>query len=378
MSTIETIRDYHPARVYVAATGAGAGIQTALWAVPGASKFLVGATFPYGQEATTDFLGFEPEKYASVETAMDLAMESYRHAWKPGLKDELTVGVGLTASVASTEAHRGDHRVHAAYFSDRGAFTYTYTLPKGQGYEQRIQDGRLADIIGLRTLFAAFGMFLPSPVLEPMVGPAEKDAGVLAEERLFAHPLFLRDGKRGRGDIEAKAALFPGAFNPPHEGHFGIAEEVRSNWSKPVVFTTTIDPPHKEALSVSEVLRRSCLFRGKGDILFTKGDPLYIDKASRFPRRTFVIGADALIRMFDPKWCSDPVALLDAFRQKETRFYVSPRMVEGRITGLGDLLFNRKEIKLAGFGDLCTPLHGHWDISSSDIRARMTREAETA
>jgi hypothetical protein len=92
------------ARIFVAATGAGAGIQSALWATPGASSYLEGCIFPYSQEATARFLGFTPPKFVSREMAVDLAIAAYREVAHCG-DDKKPIGLGLTASVSSLRAH---------------------------------------------------------------------------------------------------------------------------------------------------------------------------------------------------------------------------------------------------------------------------------
>src|SRR5208337_2393838 len=95
--------------IHVIATGAGADIQNELWAFPGSSAYLSGASFPYAPEEQEELLGFMPEHFASPENAIDLASAAYMKAYKFGGKKP--VGLGLTASVASEREHRGEHRV---------------------------------------------------------------------------------------------------------------------------------------------------------------------------------------------------------------------------------------------------------------------------
>ncbi len=389
---IEHIRDNDPCRIFIAATGAGAGIQDRLWRVPGISKVLVGCAFPYAPEETDAFLGFTPEKYASAETAVDLAMEAYKRAYKPG--GAPAVGVGVTASVTSTHAHRGDHRVFAAYFNDTECRVYSCTLQKSEVHKkvaagelvdqgeidhqitlQREIDGKLVDQLGLTTLLRAFQLvtFGDGGLGEVTVD----DACALAQERLFAHPYFRADGRReAESDLSKHTVLFPGAFNPPHIGHSGAAEEVRGHGLN-VVFSTTVDPPHKDALTTAQILQRAKLMRGQ-DMLFTRGDPLYVDKAKRFYNRAFIIGVDALIRMFDCKWGTDIPTLLHTFERYNTRFYVAPRLVNGKFMHLDDITIpdpkrDGERMHLHTMREMFTGLAGRWDISSSELRARETK-----
>jgi len=51
-----------------------------LLSVPGASGTVLEAVVPYSRASLTDFLGREPAKYVSADTARDLALQAYRRA----------------------------------------------------------------------------------------------------------------------------------------------------------------------------------------------------------------------------------------------------------------------------------------------------------
>jgi hypothetical protein len=274
-----------PIRIYVACTGAGAGVQGHLWQTPGSSAFFVGAAYTYYQDETAEFIGHKPKSYVSIETAMDMAMHAYMRA--AGDPSKKAVGLGLSAAVASTEMHRGDHRVHAAVVTDDRILCTTVILEKKIGDSARAGDGRMADTLGIQMILDALGVDLQLMEHAPF-----DDGTKLAHERLAARPLFLRDGQREELEIlrPEKTLFYPGAFNPPHEGHFRSAESAwRIAWisgAEPhkLVYHITANPPHKDPLTVPEMLRRARLFKSipstSGNaVLFTNGDPLYLDKA---------------------------------------------------------------------------------------------------
>jgi hypothetical protein len=155
-----------PVKVFAAATGAGAGIQSALWSVPGSSAFLAGAAFPYAGHETTRFLGFEPARFCDDDAALELAIAAYLRARetccadaRDGRASAAALGLGLTASVASLAPHRGDHRVFVATVGTRGATTlWSARLLKGAGAAWRSADGMFADRLGLHALLAAAGI----------------------------------------------------------------------------------------------------------------------------------------------------------------------------------------------------------------------------
>ncbi len=360
---LAALRD-RPRRIYLACTGAGAGLQNELWSIPGCSSFFAGATFPYAPDATASFLGFEPERFCSPETALDLAMASYMAAVDPAHPSHDSpdpIGLGLTASVASLEEHRGAHRVHVACMTSTRVLAANITLPKATGVEARANDGVIADAAAATLLLAAAG-----------VGDTTRHEDVTgqARERFFARPYFDETGHRfplGSASVASplpsRCVLFPGAFNPPHEGHFAIARQLDRQRGERAVFAITTDPPHKPALTVGELLQRAKLLAGHPR-LFTQGDPLYLDKARRFPGLPFVIGADALIRMLDPKWGVSPEALLAELRATGTRFYVVGRIVDGVFVSCEDALLHVPE----AHRDLFVGAEGRWDTSSTALR----------
>lgn len=340
-------------RLFVAATGAGSGIQDALWLIPGCSSFFVGAVFPYAQHETDNFLGFKPEKYCSPETAMDLAMTAYMRACDGS--DAEPIGLGLTASVASLTEHRGDHRVHVTVVTSKGAFAANLTLRKGVGLEQRMSDGEAADAAGLALILGAAGvMEMPEDV---------ENVTEQALDQFMKRPYFDAEGRRKtESEIDMKrVSLFPGAFNPPHPGHFGMAQKL---WATKVAFNITTNPPHKDALGLGEILRRAVLLKGYHRF-FTKGVPLYIEKARRWPGVRMLIGVDAVVRMLDPKWGPEIEPMLAEFAQLKTCFVVFGRLIDEKFVTMFDV-YDRIPEK---YHHLFSAIEGRWDISSSEIRA---------
>jgi hypothetical protein len=354
-------------RVYLVSTGAGAGLQQRLWEIPGISKVLVGAEFPYATEALDAFLGFAPDGYSSgycsAETALAMAMEAYSRAFSDPLVP--CVGLGLTASVASNSAHRGDHRIYVATVSERGCRLHTAVLPKGAGPEARKRDGAISDELAWGALHDALEIPITEATKERLADLESHTQRECASEALA---VFLRRSYiSASGQREAPPpngnglALFPGAFHPPHDGHFWMARE------NGATFHITVNPPHKPALSVTDVLRRSKWLSGFPR-LFTADDPLYLDKARRFPGAKFLIGVDALERMLDPSWGVETPVLLEELRRLGIRFLVADREVDGAIRSLLDLPAEVRPLAERILGPAA-----HLAKSSTQVRAAMGR-----
>lgn len=339
------------ARVFLACTGAGAGAQAEIWKTPGCSSYFAGAVFPYAHDQLQEFLGFAPERACSADTALELAMAAYRRAWRPGAE---AIGIGLTAVVASTREHRADHRIHGAVMTREGVYACQVVLEKASGIEARRRDGERAD-----QLVNALIAVAHEPTARRAI--AAEDRSERARQLFFERPLFSEAATRSPLADLGAGALFPGAFNPPHAGHFGAARAS----GEPTVFAITANPPHKPALSLAELLQRAKLLHGERCV-FTEGDALYIDKARRFPGRSILIGADALARMLDERWGAPVAPMLREFSELGTRFLVFGRTIDG-VFMTAQTVLDAARVP-AERRVLFRELDGRWDLSSSDAR----------
>lgn len=353
--------------IHIIATGAGAGLQQKLWEVPGSSAYLSGCSFPYATDEQEEILGFMPEHFCSEEAAVDLASAAYMKAYKFGGKNP--VGVGLTASVASEVEHRGDHRVHACIITDDKVVCAHKTFEKGVGLSRRQLDGEECDDLGAFLLIDTLGIATSNFSFSDYL--SYKDATDLAQARFFRYPFFSSNGKRLKTVPKSQHwALMPGAYNPPHEGHFGTADQVLNEYNRRVIFEITAEPPHKDTLSIQDLLKRAKLLQGH-DRFFTRQEPLYIDKARSFPGVPLVMGADSMLRMLDSKWGVDLVDSFEEFKDLKTTLYVAGRTVNGKFITREDLLEDISP-ELHGLFDLVTKsVGGHWDISSTELRKKL-------
>lgn len=358
-------------RLGVLGASAGSGLMANLATIPGLTKILHEAHFPHAKEATSEYLGFVPENFVCLDTALEQAMRAYYRAYQPDGKR--TVGVGATASVATNEVHRGDHRVWVAVFSDDQASVYYARFRKGVGEEVRSRDLLACDmLIGgaiLREVGEDIDAQLPNNVEKV---DFTSDLMTPCRTLLRNRPYFRADGARLTWDhltqevSDFGAGVYPGSFRRPHFGHLGVADEFTKRYRQPVVFAIEVNPPHKEALTAADMLKRAKLLKGH-NLVFTFGAPYYLDKARLFPQTKIILGADAFVELLDAKWGFSIDDLRKVFHETGTKLVVPDRLVKGVFTTLDDLS-PPKDFP-------CERLPVRFDVSSSELMGEGTEEA---
>ena len=89
-------------------------LQALTWllVVPGASNTVLESRVPYGGgKSMSEILGREPEKFASIQTAVDMARSAYRQAAHLSPFGMAILGVSCTCALATDRIKKGDHKV---------------------------------------------------------------------------------------------------------------------------------------------------------------------------------------------------------------------------------------------------------------------------
>jgi nicotinamide mononucleotide (NMN) deamidase PncC len=355
----------------LALTGGGASAAAWLLAVPGGSRWLLEVTVPYAQEALDAFLGCAPASYCSAETAVLLARRAKSRAdWlQPGVA---TVGVGLTASLRSDSPKKGDHRVHLALVCDDQVLLRSLTLAKN------LRSREEEEIVCARLLLDLIGRSCLSPPVEldcqllsgEQIEETLCDAGPLANlvRGIVPSVCVEASGKMGC-DMSRPALLLPGSFNPPHIGHWELAQVAARRTGFPVHFELSVTNVEKPTLDIAEIRRRLATFGSRGTVWLTRA-PTFVQKARLFPQAVFVVGVDTAARIIQPRFYGESehamFAALQEIRQLGCRFLVGGRLAAGKFLSLGELPIP------AEFADLFTGLSEEdfrQDISSTQLRS---------
>src|SRR5712671_5363997 len=232
----------------LAITGGGSGAVGELLRVPGGSRLLIEAQIPYDALALESFLGFAPAQACSSDTAIAMAQSARARAARlvppkteggTDLVGPNLIGLGATAALVSDRPRKGEHRFHLAFANSAGIAHCTGVLAKGR--RDRAAEEDLVSRAIVLWLARACGVTAPSP--RSLVDADEHYAEtVVAETGVAAVDAIdrLLAGEVDRVTVQPDgqmllsarqpSLLFPGSFNPMHEGHVllaRVAEELR-------------------------------------------------------------------------------------------------------------------------------------------------------
>lgn len=163
----------------------------------------------------------------------------------------------------------------------------------------------------------------------------DDDPGALELPDTASPVVVWQDGACRPADDLAGTAIFPGAFNPIHDGHRQLREAAAAFLGCPVCFELSIRNVDKPLLPRDEVLRRLTQI-SEGPVLLTSA-AMFAEKAELFPGAWFVVGFDTAVRILDVRYYRHDVGQRDSCLQRlqaaGVRFLVAGRVQSAAIAG---------------------------------------------
>lgn len=323
-------------RGVLAVTGGGSGMLSALLSVPGGSATVLEAHIPYASHALREFLGSTPNQACSVETARALAMRCFLRARELGGD----FGFAITASLATDRPKRGAHRAHWAFQDTATARSWTCSgegtadahcadvklRPAAEfGRAARREEERLVENMGLEALAFSLGI-----ADEPNLAGETATIGRYADVVL---------GSCSHVAEQSFQAILPGAFNPLHDGHRRMREYAARRLGIEVGYELCVANVDKPPLGYFEVQARLSQF-APSDVVVTNA-PTFVAKARTLGSVTFLVGADTLARIAEPRYYGGTAArdaAIEEMRVLGCKFLVYGRVgADGAFKTVADL-----------------------------------------
>lgn len=328
-----------PIEVVLSITGGGSAAIHRLLAAGGGSQTLLAAHVPYCEPALRDLLGHAPDQYCSESTARAMAMAAWTEALAltaSSRHEPFLAGVACTASLASDRPKRGPHRIHLAAQTESHTIVRSLELEKGartRREEEELTANLIIELIAhLCILYAHDFECRPYVTLRDGEETISRDVEAHDDwQRLLAgyvdvipvHDLPAPDFR--------PQVVFPGSFNPAHEGHAHIAKIAAERLGHRVAYEISVTNVDKPPLDYFDLHARAAQFPYSEVLYFTRA-PRFTDKARLFPSCTFLVGADTIARIADPRYYRDEAdyaTALESLAAHGARFLVFGRMIDG-------------------------------------------------
>jgi nicotinic acid mononucleotide adenylyltransferase/nicotinamide mononucleotide (NMN) deamidase PncC len=301
------------ARLVIVSSGGGAEAISRLVSTPGASAVVLEGVVPYARAAVDELLGCPQESYCSARTARRLAVAAWERAVtlqeaggvEPGEARRRAVGAAVTAGLRTTRPRRGEHRVIVAV-QTRGATRVAELVldkeARSRGDEERIAAALLVGEIAAAGGVAGISEDLPlhagEVIRRDLVEPPEAWRELFSGTRkavAAAHGPGADASLPGSGGL-----VFPGSFDPLHEGHLLMARIAEEVAERPLAYEISIANVDKPTLDYVEMRDRAAQFADR-PLWFTRA-ATFVEKLAIFPKSTFVMGADTFARLPNPKY----------------------------------------------------------------------------
>jgi nicotinamide mononucleotide (NMN) deamidase PncC len=319
-----------PFKLVIVSSGGGTNAISSLLKVPGASNTILESHIPYSKESMNEFLNSKPDHYCSLDTCLSMAANAYKKSTKIDRqsKSKHLLGIAITANLATTYKKKGDHK----FFIVVQSHDYTKYLECYLEKDIRTREMEEELITGcvINLLSESCGLKCDLPEISEQIKIHQIDAEK-SWKKLFNSQVGYISNIKNTPEL-----IFPGSFNPLHEGHIKMKELAEKKTGMHTTFEICAKNADKPPLTFYEIKRTIDQFQNDESWMLTSAGR-FSEKAEMFPNSVFIIGADTLLRVFDEKFYKSHKDMMDhiqRFNDHNINFLVFGRKVNQRFISL--------------------------------------------
>jgi nicotinamide mononucleotide (NMN) deamidase PncC len=340
-----------PFKLVIVSSGGGTNAISSLLKVPGASNTILESYIPYSKESMNEFLNSKPDHYCSLDTCLSMAANAYKKSTKIDRqsKSKHLLGIAITANLATTYKKKGDHK----FFIVVQSHDYTKYLECYLEKDIRTREMEEELITGcvINLLSESCGLKCDLPEISEQIKIHQIDAEK-SWKKLFNSQVGYISNIKNTPEL-----IFPGSFNPLHEGHIKMKELAEKKTGMHTTFEICAKNADKPPLTFYEIKRTIDQFQNDESWMLTSAGR-FSEKAEMFPNSVFIIGADTLLRVFDEKFYKSHKDMMDhiqrfndhninflVFGRKVNQKFISldkikiPEIISARCTGFEETIF---------------------------------------